>query len=65
MLRGDGVVDNDVSWSTVAPRTVQPLMMRTDVPTDTIDASFKTLWLSIRKQPWLTRMPIPNFLFEP
>src|SRR5690606_5217692 len=40
-------------------------MMRTGVPTGTSSASSSTLWLSMRKQPWLTRMPMPNFLFEP
>jgi hypothetical protein len=34
-------------------------------PTGTIFDISSTLLLSMRKQPWLVRMPMPNFLFEP
>ncbi|MNJ75966.1 hypothetical protein D3C77_731580 [compost metagenome] len=47
------------------PNLYGSLMMRTATPTGAIFDSSSTLLLNMRKQPWLVRMPIPNFLFEP
>ncbi len=40
-------------------------MIRTLVPTLIIENRWVTSALYMRKQPWLVRVPMPNFLFEP